>query len=291
MNIPARTELGGLIRRGFVAGEGNRLVSTDLSQIELRDLAHCANAESMKRVYEKGLDIHMFTACAAFGLSLDKYMGLLRKEKAKEPFSAEEKEDWGKFKLNNRLPSKNLNFMIVYGATVTGLLAQLALSGLIWSEDEGNRFIERWFNLYPEVHEYMHLQHYRARRYGLVWDLFGRVRLTPEVRSCHSWIREAGLRQAGNLPIQSLAAGQFKLGLAKTEEALRELLESGVWCWPLIPIHDQGITEVEEGYAEMVGEIQAACFEGCMTDEETGEHRFRVPIESDLEIMPEWRKG
>jgi DNA polymerase-1 len=291
MNIPARTELGGLIRMGFVAGEGNKLVSTDLSQIELRDMAHCANAESMKKVYREGLDIHMFTACAAFGLDLKKYTHMLSMEKRKESFTPEQKKDWADFKLTKRLPSKNLNFMIAYGATVMGLLAQLALSGLIWSEDEGNRFIDRWFNLYPEVREYMDLQHYRARRYGMVWDLFGRIRLTPEAKSCHRWIRDAGLRQAGNLPIQSLAAGQFKLGLAKTEAALLELLDSGIWCWPLVPVHDQGINEVQEEYADVVGEIQSNCFSECMRDEQTGEHLFRVPIDSDLEIMDVWKKG
>jgi DNA polymerase-1 len=180
-----------------------------------------------------------------------------------------------------------------YGATVVGLLAQLALSGLFWTEEEGNDFIERWFNLYPEVHEYMDLQHYRARRYGLVWDLFGRIRLVPEVQSTHSWIRNAGLRQAGNMPIQSIAAGQMKLVMGMCEgEFERIWREEKVWCWPLLTIHDQLIVEVDEDErkSRMVDEVMAEQFENVMRDVESGEYRFRVPIKSDGEIVKEWRK-
>jgi len=177
-----------------------------------------------------------------------------------------------------------------YGATVVGLLAQCALSGLMWSEDEGNRFIQRWFNLYPEVHEYMELQHYRARRYGMVWDLFGRVRLIPEMQSYHEWIKSAGLRQAGNMPIQSLAAGQMKLAMGRSEEMLLGMERCGVHCVPLTSIHDQLMIEADEDSVDDVQDALQIALDECMDDVQSGEHRFRVPIKSEGESMIRWKK-
>lgn len=300
-NVPARTKNGAKIRYGFIASPGRSgrkrmkgerrtvLVSTDFSQIELRGLAHCANAKSMIEVYQDGKDIHVFTACAAFGKDYDRYARLM--EADKKTLSEADKKDLDDFKLYCRLPSKNLNFMIVYGATVIGLLAQLALSGLFWTEDEGNAFIARWFGLYSEVRDYMDLQAYRNRRYGMSWDLFGRIRRVPEVRSCHSWIKAAGLRQGGNMPIQSLSAGQMNLVMGSTEELMVSLMEQeGIWCWPLMSIHDELDDEVEEDHAQLFVELKQELFNRVMEDQQTGEHRFRVPVGCGSSVMERWAK-
>lgn len=288
MQIPARTDRGGLVRSIFVASPGCKLISADMSQIELRGMAHCADAKSMQRVYSEGKDIHLFTACEVFKLEYGKYADLERRKKS---LTGPEKADWDNFSLKCRLPSKNLNFMIGYGASARGLLAQLALSGLLWTEAEGEAFIARWFDLYPEVKQYMEMQHYRARRYGFVWDILGRVRLIPEVRSTHSWIADAGLRQAGNFPIQAVAAGQMKLGMARAESVFTYLLDAGVWVWPLIPVHDELMVEAEDDCAQEVAEIMQDSFNKSMTDELTGEHRYRVPIKSSSSVMECWEKG
>ena len=305
-NIPARTKNGGRVRAGFIASPGRsglrkrrgdrrtKLVSRDFGQIELRDLAHCANAASMIEVYKQDKDIHIYTACATFNLDEQKYSRLMKDMKDPDKKARLSKEEIGDalyFSLNCRLPSKNLNFMIVYGATVIGLLSQLALSGLIWTEEEGLDFIRRWFALYPEVREYMELMYYRARRYGLVWDLFGRIRLIPEVRSYLKWIAQAGLRQGGNMPIQSCSAGQMKLAMGEIEYYLLQLLEEeDIWAWPLMTIHDQLINEVEEDETGIVDDIMGTVFSKVMRDRKTGEHRFRVPVKSDGEIMDRWVK-
>lgn len=288
-NIPARTELGRMVRKGFIAGKGKRLQSTDFSQIELRDAAHCAKAKSMIDVYQQGKDIHIYTACRAFNLDYDEYSAL---DKIKKKLEGRQKKKWDDFALNCRMPSKNLNFMIVYGAMAKGLQAQLALSGLFWTKEECEQFINRWFELYPEMREYMDLQAYRVRRYGYGWDLLGRIRLCPELSSTHSWISAAGIRQAGNLPIQSVAAGQMKLAMGELDPLLTDLLDSGVWVWPLLSIHDELITEVEEGrdVPDMVRELTEMVFSGVMTDRDTGEDLWRVPIGSDGKVMERWVK-
>ena len=289
--IPVRSELGGKIRYAFLASPGTRLVSCDFSQIELRDLAHCANAQSMILVYSEDKDIHLYTACQTFGKDYDHFAWLAQlKEQGALPL--EHKQEWADFSLFCRLPSKNVNFMIVYGATAIGLQAQLALSNLLWTEEQCDAFIDKWYGLYNEVREYMDLQHYRARRYGYVWDVFGRVRRVPETRSTHSYIRAQGLRQAGNMPIQSASAGQTKLVMGLLDEDFTNIYSDGggPWVWPLLTIHDQLIAEVDEDASDDVLDVMKDRFRSVMTDQGTGEHLWRVPIKSDGQIMERWVK-
>lgn len=289
--IPARSELGGRIRMAFVASPSTRLVSSDFSQIELRDLAHAANAKSMIDVYNDDKDIHLYTACRTFGKDYDHFSHLSRlKEQGKLP--AENKVEWADFSLNCRLPSKNVNFLIAYGATAIGLQAQLALSGLYWSEEQCDEFILNWFALYPEVRSYMELNHYRARRYGYVWDAFGRIRRVPETQSFHAYIRSAGLRQCGNMPIQATSAGQTKLVMGELDEHFSNIYSDGQgsWVWPLLTIHDQLMVEADEEIASDISELMKHCFSHVMDDKQTGESLWRVPIKSDGEILERWKK-
>ena len=280
-NIPQRSALGEKIRAGFIASPGNVLVSVDFSQIELRVMAHCANVKSMIQVYENDGDIHEQTCLDCFGLdSVDQID-----------------------KIRHRIPAKTANFLTGYGGSAKALLEQLGLafSTLIaegkldkipeWLDLEWcERFIANWFEVRPEIRDYMELQAYRARRYGMVWTMFGRPRLTPEMQSFHTWIRAAGLRQAGNQPIQGCAADQMKLTMAAVEEGLMEYEEAGVWCRPILPVHDQLLVEtgVEDG-EEVLGMMMAK-FDNVMWDQERREHRFRVPIKSDGGMMERWQK-
>lgn len=281
--IPVRSDLGQRIRRAFMASPGARLISVDFSQIELRDLAHLANAASMIGLYKKGMDIHMYTACQCFSKDYEHYTALAR-AKENGRLTPEQKRDWNDFALRCRLPSKNVNFMIIYGATAKGLQAQLALSGLVWSDEECEDFIERWFELYPEVRDYIDIQHYRARRYEYVWDPFGRIRRVPEVRSSLGYIRDAGLRQAMNMPIQSCSAGQTKLVMGELEELFGDIEHFETPVIPLLSIHDQLIVETPEYHAEPVCELMKDVFADVMRD------KWRVPIEADGEILTRWSK-
>jgi DNA polymerase I len=259
----------------------------DFSQMELRDLAHLANAKSMIEVYHQGGDIHTFTACRIAGLNYSKLSDLASRETSLyEP----EKEEWETFSLNHRLPAKTVNFGIVYGISWKGLQAQFALSGLFWDETECKDFIARWFNLYPEVAEYLRLQEYRARRYGCVWTPCGRIRLVPEIRSCHPYKRSEGIRQAGNMPIQGCNAEQTKLVMGELEEEFCRMRADGVDVEALLPIHDEIISETDEDSAYLVGEIKAQVFRDVMVDKQSGVNLWRVPINADAKITERWAK-
>lgn len=291
--IPARTELGARIRAAFIASPGCRLVATDFSQMELRDLAHLANAKSMIDIYKADRDIHIATACAAFGRDYAHYFGLTNKKKKKQALTDVEISELDHFTQFERMPSKNLNFMVCYGASWKGLQAQLALSHIFWDEQQCQDFIERWFGLYPEVKEYLELQAYRARRYGFVWTPCGRVRLVPEIKSYHNYIRSTGVRQAANLPIQGSNSEQLKLVMGESDDYLLSLYDNGhgPWVWPLLPIHDEIICEAEEGpVADSLAVLMEHIFSNVMVDKDTGENLWRVPIKGESSVMERWKK-
>jgi DNA polymerase-1 len=274
-NIPTRTDDGQRVQAGFIAPEGKVLVVRDLSQIELRGLAHLSQCRSMIETYNSGGDIHDKT-CHDTGLT-----------------PAGEKPD----KIRHRMAAKRVNFGIMNGTTEKGLFLQLVsdfgtnnMPVPDWlTEDWCKQFIGMWLDAFPEVREYFDRQHYRARRYGLVWNEFGFCRLVPEVHSTHSWIRDAGLRQAQNMPITSIAAGQMKLALVRSDYALGQLYREQS-AWPLMTVHDAGMWEVDADREEEVSGLTEWAFDGCMDDESTGERMFRVPITSDGEAMTRWIK-
>jgi DNA polymerase-1 len=273
--IPTRSSLGRRIRAAFLASVGTRFVSVDFSQMELRDLAHLSSDPTMIRIYEEGGDIHLSTAMRAFGISdsskVDKY--------------------------DHRLPAKTVNFSITNGTTGKGLHAQIVSSywaaGITppsWLTVEWcDQFIISWHGIYDRVQPYFDTQYYRVRRYGFCWNPFGRVRYIPQVQSSLPYKRHESLREAQNFPVTSSNAEQTKLAMAECEEKFEQVRDCGVYCEGLLSIHDQIIAEVDEEYADQVGEAMVDVFEHVMDDRETGERLWRVPIKSDCEILERWK--
>ncbi|MBK8302108.1 MAG: DNA polymerase I [Chloracidobacterium sp.] len=66
-NIPVRTELGQRIRKAFIPEKGNKLISADYSQLELRILAHITQDANMLEAFKNNEDIHSQTAKLVFG--------------------------------------------------------------------------------------------------------------------------------------------------------------------------------------------------------------------------------
>lgn len=279
-NIPARSALGREVRKGFIATEGMRLVTADYSQIEMRMLAHCAQERNLLRIFQQKLDPHTDTAMRAFKLSFEEVTTELGK-------------------LLYRAPCKNVNFGICYGLQAQGLFDLMAITyatagielpawiDFKWCDD----FIIQWFGLYPDAEAYFDLQTYRARRYKLAWTLFGRVRRVPEVDSVHERVQAAGLRQAGNHPIQGVAGDIFKIGMSRAHERFEIYRDCGMDVELLIPVHDELVSETEEESADVVTGAMVWEMSQAMTDEDTGELRCRVSIDADGKDMERWTKG
>lgn len=279
-NIPARSKWGREIRSGFIASEGCLIVDEDLSQIELRLLASYSGDENMIRIYRDDRDIHVDTAMRAFDVS-----------------EAEVTSDAGK--LAYRAPCKNVNFAVAYKISGSGLLDLMgvtyATSGVKMPDhmDEPwcDSFIEKWFRLYPGAKAYMDSIESIARRHAIVWTACGRVRRIPEVRSSLRWIQEAGVRQAGNMPIQGGNAELMKLVMGECHQRLTILRkEYNVKTRALNTVYDALMTENEEDDAETIRAVIGEVMQNVLVDRKTGKSHCKVPIKSEGHCSKRWEK-
>ena len=89
----------------------------------------------------------------------------------------------------------------------------------------------------------------QARELGYVETLFGRRRMTPDVKSPNFLIRTAAERAAQNMPIQGTEADLMKRAMIKIDEKLPDGAEM------VMQVHDSLIVECDESQAQEVKEI------------------------------------
>ncbi|MFN3641319.1 MAG: DNA polymerase I [Gemmobacter sp.] len=214
-NIPVRTEEGRRIRQAFVAPEGRVLVSLDYSQIELRILAHVAGIDALKAAFRDGQDIHAATASEMFGVPLAEMTPEIRRR------------------------AKAINFGVIYGISGFGLARNLRIP-----RDEAQGFIDRYFERFPGIREYMDETVAFAKRTGYVQTLFGRKIHTPEINAKGPTAGFAK-RAAINAPIQGAAADIIRRAMVRIPSAV-----AGLDAKMLLQVHDELLFEVAEGDAE-----------------------------------------
>jgi DNA polymerase-1 len=211
-NIPVRSREGQRIREAFIASPGHILLAADYSQIDLRVLAHYSRDEALIEAFTAGKDVHSHTAAEIFRVHPSLITPQMRRV------------------------AKSINFGIVYGMSAFGLSEQLNIS-----RQEAQTFINRYFDLYRGVKEFMDGIIEQARRDGFVTTLFHRRRIVPDILSKNKTIREFAERTALNTPIQGTAADIIKLATIRADRLLREQrLQSEL----LLQIHDELIFEV-----------------------------------------------
>lgn len=171
-----------------------------------------------------------------------------------------------------------------YGLSGLGLQQQLASqSGIYWTEQESDAFIEKWFSLYPGVRNYMDSIYAMAYRHGLVYDMFGRIRMVPGVRSIHNNVQSAALREAGNHPIQSTAAGILKVAISHIESITGPIFrDAGIYVEPLLPVHDELIWEVDEDYVDCISDYFGHIMNNAVP--------LKVPLKSEASWGKRWEK-
>ena len=213
-NIPIRTEEGQRIREAFISSPGSVFLAADYSQIDLRVLAHYSGDEALLEAFRAGRDIHSQTAGEIFRVNASLVTKKMRRV------------------------AKTINFGIVYGMSAFGLSSQLDIS-----RKEAQTFINRYFDHYSGVKQFMSDIVVQAGKDGYVTTLLHRRRLLPEIKSPNKTRREFAERTAINTPIQGTAADIIKLATLKTVELLRKAELSARL---LLQIHDELIFEVKE---------------------------------------------
>lgn len=251
-NIPVRSELGGQIRRAFVAERGWRLLAADYSQMELRILAALSKDPALLQVYAEGGDIHADTAAYLF-------------QKAPAEVSS-----------NERRLAKIVNFGIVYGMGAFGLARSTG-----WSRTEAAAFIERYFGRYAGVRSFFDRLLADCAQQGYVSTLLGRRRYFPLLRegaSVDGNTRSRLEREAINAPIQGSAADITKRAMVDLAAALEA---RGLRARLLLQVHDELLLEVPEDELEVVAPLTASIMQGCVPLD-------GVPLEVDLAVGENW---
>lgn len=247
-NIPIRSEMGRRIRRAFVAEKGHKIISADYSQLELRLLAHITQDPVMLEAFQKGEDIHARTARLVFGAKTD--------EELKEA----------------RRFAKIVNFAIAYAIEPWGLSQRVGIS-----RAEAKKVIEDYYNTYKGVRRYMEEIPVRAREYGYVRSIYGRIRPLQGISDRNANIRKAAEREAINMPIQGTASDIVKIAMLKVDE---ELKRAGLGSRMLMQVHDELLVEVPDKEVEKVSEILKHEMETAVS--------LDVPLVADVGVGDNW---
>lgn len=253
-NIPIRTEEGNKIRQAFVPSDrANYLImSADYSQIELRLLAHVSEDEHLIEAFNSGIDVHTLTASKVFEVPIE--------EVTKEM----------------RYKAKAVNFGIVYGQSKYGLAKALKITPV-----EAENFINKYFETYPKINEYMSKMVELVEKQGYVETIFGRRRyLDNEINSPNAMIREFAKRAAINHPMQGSASDLIKLAMIDFSKRLKD---NNLKSKLIIQVHDELVVETAKDELEQVKSLVLESMEL--------EQPLRVPLLIDVNVGESWKES
>ena len=246
-NIPARDEEGRMIRKAFLPSN-DIFLSADYSQMELRVLAHVSGSEELQRAFINDEDIHTRVAADIYGVAMEDVTKLQRKT------------------------AKAVIFGIVYGISGFGLGENLEISA-----KEAKEFINKYYELYPGVKNYMDNIVMEAYRDGYVKTLFNRKRVIEELQNKNFMVRQSGERIALNTPIQGTSADIMKIAMVKIFE---EMKSKNLKSKMLLQVHDELIFDVIEEEKEVLEELVRRNMETCV--------KISVPFKVSHDYGADW---
>ncbi|MCH2160053.1 MAG: DNA polymerase I [Oleiphilaceae bacterium] len=247
-NIPIRTAEGRRIRQAFVAEQGYKLIAADYSQIELRIMAHLSQDKGLLDAFAHGADVHKATAAEVFEVALEEVTS------------------------DQRRKAKAINFGLIYGMSAFGLAKQIKVERY-----EAQDYIDRYFERYPGVLDYMDRIRKQAHDDGYVETVFGRRLYLPDINARNKMMQQAAERTAINAPMQGTAADIIKRAMLDVETALAS---SELDANMIMQVHDELIVEVRE---DQVDEIASLLSELMM-----GAANLDVPLIVEAGIGDNW---
>ena len=251
-NIPVRTAEGRKIRTAFIATPGNKLVSADYSQIELRVLAHVADIPQLRQAFADGVDIHAMTASEMFGVPVEGMPSEVRRR------------------------AKAINFGIIYGISAFGLANQLSIA-----RGEAGEYIKKYFERFPGIKDYMEQTKAFARENGYVETIFGRRAWYPEIRSSNPSVKAFNERASINAPIQGSAADIIRRAMVRMDGVLANAKLSGRM---LLQVHDELIFEVPEDETDKTIDVVTQAMENAAFPA----LEMKVPLKVDARAAHNW---
>jgi DNA polymerase I-like protein with 3'-5' exonuclease and polymerase domains len=204
------------LRNAVVATEGHVLLAADLSQFELRVLAHFSREPAFLDAYQSGNgDLHCRTVHHLY-------------EKPLAEVTAEERQ-----------LGKTINFSIINGQSPRGLARELEIQD--W---DALIFINYFLSLYPKVASWIDNSIQVARQQGYVTSLYGRRRHLPELNSENPYKAARAERRVMSGIIQATGADIFKWLLGQLYQKLPSEFKM------ILPIHDAILFEIPEDRTE-----------------------------------------
>ena len=231
-NIPIRSEEGRKIRHAFIAPNDHKIVAIDYSQIELRIMAHLSDDPGLVKAFSEGKDVHKATAAEIFAVSLDEVTS------------------------DQRRSAKAVNFGLIYGMSAFGLAKQLSVP-----RHTAQAYMDKYFERYPNVSQYMEDTRQQATETGYVETLFGRRLYLPDIKSKNGMRKKAAERAAINAPMQGTAADIIKKAMLAVDAWILEQNDPRIKM--TMQVHDELVFEihqdiVEETTAKLVEIMNAA---------------------------------
>ncbi len=230
-NIPIKTEDGKNVRKTFVAKKGNKIISADYSQIELRVMAHLSQDKNLLTSFLNGEDVHASTA--------------------KEVFSLKGEPD-----EEQRRAAKAINFGLIYGISSYGLSKQLKI-------DNGSAkdYIEKYFIRYNGIKEFMDRIKLETKKNGYISTILGRRIYIPNITHSNFQVRSAAERTAINAPIQGTAADILKIAMIDIDKWINN---TNCPVQMIMQVHDELVFEVKDDFVDeanlKITELMSSCY-------------------------------
>ncbi len=218
-NIPIRSEEGRKIRLAFIAPKDHKIVAIDYSQIELRIMAHLSDDPGLVKAFSEGKDVHKATAAEIFAVPLDEVTS------------------------DQRRSAKAVNFGLIYGMSAFGLAKQLNVS-----RHTAQEYMDKYFERYPNVSQYMEDTRQQATDTGYVETLFGRRLYLPDIKSKNGMRKKAAERAAINAPMQGTAADIIKKAMLSVDAWILEQNDPRIKM--TMQVHDELVFEIHQDIVE-----------------------------------------
>ena len=247
-NIPADASGYGIeVRAAFKSGENRVFISADYSQIELRVLAYLSQDSNLMNAFLEKQDIHTATALRLFDTTI--------------------------VTNEQRQLGKRINFSILYGMTPYGLSKDLNIPF-----KDAKKYIERYFEQYPQVCSWMKSVVEYVTEHGYVETYWGRRRYIPTIYEKNRTLYEEACRIAINTVAQGTAAEIMKLGMIAVDAALRKQFPTS--CI-VLQIHDELIVSAPIQDAIAVEILIKKCLESVVG--------WDVPLEVMTHSGSDWK--
>jgi len=247
-NIPARGDLGQIVRRAFIAPPGFKILAADYAHIELRIIASLANDKKMIDAFLAGEDIHQNTACQIWGIQPKDVTPEIRRA------------------------AKTINFGVTYGMGPKSLAEAAGISF-----EEAKKYIAKYFTVYEGIKNFLEETREKARDFGYVETLFGRRRYLPEIYSEIPMVRAEAERMAVNMPVQGTAADIMKLAMIAVAAGLPKISPGSKM---ILQVHDELVFEAPESDIKKVAKFVKETMENVV--------KLKVPIVAEVKVGENW---